>query len=250
MTAEKNCVFQNGDVVYFVDKDRIGYGIYDVHIDEYGYAYVDLLELADHRYIDGIPIQDFKSETEWRKLPKNWGYNSPELFKVEDRTPDWEKERRKQLYIKNPEDIEAGLEEGILVYAKTVFHGVIEAEIDKHLGFRIVKKYPHWTFNYGKPNKECARVYDADLFKTYEEAQERLYQKKEERNRELNMSDEEWSIKEIDKVLMFVDNEYAKKCRNFLLMLPDVWDVEIRRSGGGIQWRWFSQKTKWVDIPR
>ena len=37
---------------------------------------IDLLEPKETRYIDGVPIDEFKDNQKYRKLPKGWTYNT------------------------------------------------------------------------------------------------------------------------------------------------------------------------------
>ena len=239
--------FLHGDIVYFVDNWIVRVGVFDEQMKDQGYAYVDLIELADHRYVDGVPIQDFHSETEWKTLPKDWTY-STDLVHLKEMIPDEVKNRRKELKWTDPRDVKTGLNEGILVLRRSVFHGVVEAEIDRHLGYRIVKRYPHWTQNYGNPYKDYCRVISDGLFPTYEEARDHLRMAEAKREKELAMSDEEWSWFEIRKVLRHVPQQYMERCLTFLNSLPDIWDVELKRSEGIIYWRYFEKKTPWERI--
>ena len=240
--------YKNGDVVYFRDGDVILVGVVDVYISERDLYYIDLIQLADHRYVDGIPIQDLPFESEWRKLPKGWTYNT-ELFSIEDRVPDYEVKRRKELRWTVPEDVRTALREGVCVLSKNVFHGVVEAQVDRQKGFRVVKKYPHWTLNYGQPNKKYRRVPSCDVCSNYCDALDRLSAIKAERERVQNLSDDEWSWEEIEKVLKRVGTEYADRCRKFFRTLTDIADVEIKVVDGAVHWRRFEKRTKWAPVP-
>ena len=237
----------HGDVVYFVDGDRVGFGVLDDVFD--GTAYVDLVELADHRYVDGIAIQYFHSETEWRKMPKGWTYNT-ELFKLEEIVPEAELARRRELRIDRPEDVKAALAEGFAVLAKENFHGVIEAEIDRHTGFRVVKRYPHWTYSYPHHNTPYRRFNAKDIYLSYNEAKTHLKGIQEARRAELALTDDEWSWKEIEKDLKRLEEPYMEHCRKFLGSLPDIWDVETKVVSGDMYWRMFEKKTEWKAIPK
>ena len=235
-----------GDVVYYVDAERIGFGIVDEFTTDY--AYVDLLELAEHRYVNGIPIDDFHSETKWSRLPKGWTYNT-DLFTLEEKVPEAEVERRRQLRIDRPEDIRAALDEGILVKSEKKFHGIVEAEID-HGYYRIVKKYPHWTYTYGRTIKPYLKINRDYIHSSYQEAKRHLEGILEARRTLQSLSDEEWSWMEIRKVLKYVDEDYRKECERFLESLPDIWDVEIKKRDDMILWRRFEHRTEWTEIGR
>lgn len=249
MPRNKTTELQHGDVVYFVDRSSVQVGVFDERIDSAGYSYVDLIQLADHRYIDGVPIQDFHSETEWRPLPKGWTYDT-QLFKLEHRRPEWEQKMAYELRWSNPRDVKKALEKGVAVLSKNVFQGVIEAEIDRHKGFRVVKKYPHWTQVYCRPKTDYVRVLDGELFRSYDQAKKRLEEMKEIWKKEADMTDDEWSIAMISQDLARVDSHYAGICREFLLAMPDIWDVETKVSDGVVYWRRYENRTEWKPIQK
>ena len=37
---------------------------------------IDYLVLRERRLVNGIPIDEFESETKYKKLPKGWRYNT------------------------------------------------------------------------------------------------------------------------------------------------------------------------------
>ena len=240
--------FRHGDVVYFVDRNFVTVGVFDCCYAGENRACVDFVQFADHRYIDGVPIQDFHSEQEWRKLPKGWTYDT-KLFIVESIVPEWEQKRRKELSWADPEDVKAGRREGVVVLKKDVFHGEIRAEVDRNKGFRVLKQYPHWALNYGNRDRDYERVPLKELFRTYEQAAERLKQIRSNAAKESAMTDDEWSWEEIKKELAVVDGLYAEECLEFLRALPDIWDVEVRRRNGTIYWRRYEKRTEWEKIP-
>lgn len=237
---------RNGMVVYFVD-DVVYLGVVDQPFYDLGYAYIDLLELADHRYINGVHINDFVSETEWKKLPKGWTYDT-ELFSVENRIPDEQFQKMKELSWTDPDDVRTALDQGILVLAKENFHGAVDAEIDRNRGFRIRKYYPHWTLTYGKPNALYRRVSFSEIFRTYQEAKERIDYLKDKTERELKMTDDEWSWNEIQRTLGKTNGQYRERCREFLEKLEDIWDVETKVVGGKVFWRRYENRTEWTRI--
>ena len=240
--------YRKGDVVYFADGDRVQFGVVDQYDSSGGLAYIDLLELPDYRYVNGIPVADFQTEEEWHKLPKGWSYDT-ELFRIEDRTPQEVRTRRNQLRIDRPEDIRAAIEEGILVYACENYHGVIEAEIDRHKGWRIAKHYPAWTLNYAHRHQTYVRVKEEEMFGSYKDAARYLCERRKAKEELANLTDEEWSWKEIKAVLRPLQEVVQAKCERFLSTLPDIDDVEIRRKGRRIEWRRFNKRTPWEVIP-
>ena len=242
--------FQPGDVVYWVGRRRhspyeyyVDYGIVD---EEFSDAVcVDRLHIRDNRYINNIPYKEFPSMAKWQKLPKGWTYNT-ELFEMEWRNNDWT--ILNTLRIDNPEDIKKALELGILVYLKDYDQTVPHSEIDKKFGWRIRKEhddsiyvYPHVTLQ--KDN----------AFKTYAEAQAVIDAQEAEWKRQSELTDEEWSIEQIDHNLQRWAKIYSKspeevqKVRDFLLGMDKVEDIETRVFGGDFQWKYWKNK-KWRTV--
>lgn len=239
-------MFEAGEVVYFPEDGRVAFGIAEGFEDSSGRIYVDFVRNRDNRYINGVHIDDFQSETEWRPLPKGWTYNT-QLFKLEWRSnPD--AERLKEIHVDVPEEIKHALEEGLLVLAKDVYPGRVEAEVDRHRGYRLVKKIPHWTQTYGQRNWTYRRVYKSEAFASYEEAKRCVEEKKAEAERIAQMTDLEWSILEIKKVLRRLPENDRSKVMQFVLSLPDLEDVEVRVRSGMAEWRYFEAKSKWTRI--
>ena len=242
--------FQSGDVVYWVGRHKhspyeyyVDYGIVD---EEFSDAVcVDRLHIRDNRYINDVPYKEFPSVTKWQKLPKGWTYNT-ELFAMEWRNNDWAV--LNTLRIDNPEDIKKALELGILVYLKDYDQTVPRSEIDKKLGWRIRKEhddsfyvYPHVTLQ--KDN----------AFKTYVEAKAVIDAQEAEWKRQSELTDEEWSIEQIDHDLQCWAKIYSKfpeemqKVRDFLLGMDKIEDIETRVFGGDFQWKYWKNK-KWRSI--
>lgn len=242
--------FQPGDVVYWVGRHRhspyeyyVDYGIVD---EEFSDAVcIDRLHIRDNRYINDVPYKEFPSVTKWQKLPKGWTYNT-ELFAMEWRNNDWAV--LNTLRIDNPEDIKKALELEILVYLKDYDQTVPHSEIDKKFGWRIRKEhddsvyvYPHVTLQ--KDN----------AFKTYAEAQAVIDAQEAEWKRQSELTDEEWSIEQINNDLQRWAKIYSKspeevqKVRDFLLGMDKVEDIETRVFGGDFQWKYWKNK-KWRTI--
>ncbi len=153
--------FKNGDIVYWCHSDGNGrYSVKNGMVDEQfsDAVVIDYLALRERRLVNGIPIDEFDSESKYKKLPKGWTYNT-KLFKItySDLT---EEEVNYRIDAKKPETIKQAYDLGYLVKDCTIFHGVIEADITKE-GYRIVKKYPMWQHHidhvsnwaHGKPKK-------------------------------------------------------------------------------------------------
>lgn len=242
--------FQPRDVVYWVGRHKhspyeyyVDYGIVD---EEFSDAVcVDRLHIRDNRYINDVPYKEFPSVTKWQKLPKGWTYNT-ELFAMEWRNNDWAV--LNTLRIDNPEDIKKALELGILVYLKDYDQTVPRSEIDKKLGWRIRKEHDDsfYVYPYVSLQKDKA-------FKTYAEAKGVIDAQEAEWKRQSELTDEEWSIEQINNDLQRWAKIYSKspeevqKVRDFLLGMDKVEDIETRVFGGDFQWKYWKNK-KWRTI--
>ena len=246
--------FFEGQVVYFAEGCRpYGYntqvGICEGVQDLSGAWYVDLIDVADYRYINGVHIDDFVSETEWRKLPKNWSYNT-KLFEIENRVPEDDKDRLREMRLDNPADVLSGLGEGIICLKKDRFDGAIEAEIDRRKGWRIVKRHYSWTYMYGHKRATYARIPESDIFPDYASAKRRVDELQQERHDYYSMTDEEHSWNDLEQALtnLSLPDEEKKKYRDLFGLLPGIEDVEIKKDSGDIFFRYFRRDLKWLKL--
>ena len=242
--------FQSGDVVYWVGRRRhspyecyVDYGIVDEEFSD-GVC-VDRLHIRDNRYINDIPYKEFPSVTKWQKLPKGWTYNT-ELFEMEWRNNDWAV--LNTLRIDNPEDIKKALELGILIYLKDYDQTVPHSEVSNKLGWRIRKEHDNSSYIY-----PYVTLQKDNAFKTYEEAQAVIDAQEAEWKRQSELTDEEWSIEQIDHDLQRWAKIYSKspeevqRVREFLLGMDKIEDIETRVFGEDFQWKYWKNK-KWRTI--
>ena len=165
---------RENQICYFIDygfnRDmHISYGVYEYE-KMYGGHVVSQLKAPEIRLINGIPFDEFQSETEFKKVPKGWTYNT-EMFTVTEDVKKKEKilaETKGKFNIKSPSDLQWLFDNEYLVKKQDV-EPVIEVEYN-HNTYRIVKKYPSWTISYGKHNNR----YPDEVFETWEEAEERM----------------------------------------------------------------------------
>ena len=242
--------FQPGDVVYWVGRRKhspyeyyVDYGIVD---EEFSDAVcVDRLHIRDNRYINDIPYKEFPSVTKWQKLPKGWTYNT-ELFAMEWRNNDWAV--LNILRIDNSEDIKTALEKGILVYLKDYDQTVPHSEVDKKLGWRIRKEHDDSVYKY-----PFISLQKNNAFKTYAEAKAVIDAQEAEWKRQSELTDEEWSIEQIDYDLQRWAKIYSKspeemqRVRDFLLGIDKIEDIETRVFGEDFQWKYWKNK-KWRTV--
>lgn len=243
--------FHSGDVVYWVERHRqspyeyyIDCGIVDEEFSDAVCA--ERLHIRDHRFIDNIPYNDFPQFTHWKKLPKGWTYNT-KLFEIEWRSDkDWS--ALGNLKINKPEDIKTAFEQGILIYLKDYDQTVPHSEIDKKLGWRIRKEHDNSTYIY--PHVTLQKD---NAFNTYAEAKAVIDAQEAEWKRQSELTDEEWSVEQIDHDLQRWAKIYSKspeevqKVRDFLLGMDKVEDIETRVFGGDFQWKYWKNK-KWRTI--
>lgn len=242
--------FQPGDVVYWVERHKASN--YDYYVDfgivdeEFSDAVcVERVHIRDNRYIDGISYKEFPQYTKWNKLPKGWTYNT-QLFEMEWRNNDWP--LLTTLKIDNPDDIKTALEKGILVYLKDYDQTVPHSEVDKKLGWRIRKKHDDSVYKY-----PFITLQKDNAFKTYTEAQAVIDAQEAEWKRQSELTDEEWSIEQIDHDLQRWAKIYSKspeemqRVRDFLLGMDKIEDIETRVFGGDFQWKYWKNK-KWRTI--
>ncbi len=242
--------FQQGDVVYWVERHKapnldyyVNFGIVD---EEFSDAVcVERLHIRDNRYIDGIPYKEFPQYTKWNKLPKGWTYNT-QLFEMEWRNNDWF--LLTTLKIDNPDDIKTALEKGILVYLKDYDQTVPHSEVDKKLGWRIRKEHDDSVYKY-----PSISLQKDNAFKTYTEAQAIIDAQEAEWKRQSELTDEEWSIEQIDHDLQRWAKIYSKspeevqKVKDFLLGMDKIEDIETRVFGEDFQWKYWKNK-KWRTV--
>lgn len=163
---------KHNQVCYYVERGfngklYVSYGMYEYE-KMYGGHRVSRLRPPEIRLINGIPFEEFQSETEFKKLPKGWTY-STDLYTV---TENIEKKAKinaamKGRYVTCPSDLQWLFDNGYLVKMENV-EPIIEPEFD-HGTYRLRKKYPAWTQCYGSHNDR----YPDEVFETYEAAEKK-----------------------------------------------------------------------------
>lgn len=240
--------FEKGDIVYWCHSDgNGGYSVRNGMVDEQfsDAVVIDYLALRERRLVNGIPIDEFESQTKYKKLPKGWTYNTG-LFKITYSVLT-EEEVNYQIDIKNPETIKKAYELGYLVKDCTIFHGKIEVDITKE-GYRIVKKYPMWQHHIDRVSIRPDKVYF-----TYEEAKSEVDENVKEFERQLFLTDYEWSVEhicknlDIFKAIHSLDERDIDAYREFILGMDNVENIETRIYQGQIQWKYEGRK-RWNYI--
>ena len=174
---------KENQICYFIDNNRwstlVSYGVFVGRNIISGNYHISRLKPWETRIINGVPFDKFKSETKFKKLPKDYTYQK-DLWEesIDDKKVKLFNANAKNKNAAKPEDLQWLYDNGFLVKKKNV-EPVIEDEID-HGFYRVIKKYPAWTQVYGSHND----VYVTEIFATYEEATKRLNELKEISHRE------------------------------------------------------------------
>lgn len=237
--------FQIGQIVYYIEKSHFPWMVNFGTVLEH---YVDRIclqryDFCDRRIIDGIPAQEFKTPTPWKKLPNGWNY-ATNLFKLEWNHA-WDEVGRKTK-IDDPASLRDAINLGFLVKVQDRDFGSFEVEIDSQKGWRVVRKYGDY-----RPYYTSIR-YDK-VYATYQEAQDIINTYLTELERQASLTDEEWSIEQIKDTLgawakaYHITDETIQQYRNWLLSLKNIEDVETRLYGKRIQWK-YCQNKRWNDI--
>lgn len=240
--------FNQGDIVYWCHSDGNGkyhvrYGMVDEQFSDA--VVIDYLSPRERRLIDGVPIDRFESESRYRKLPKNWSYDT-ELFEI-TYSKFTKEEIDFRLDLTDPKTIQEAYQKGYLVKDSEIFHGDIEAEITKD-GFRIVKKYPMW-----KHHIDHVSILPYKVHFTYAEALKEVEDNIAEFQRQAALSDYDWSVEQIDNTLGIYQkvtdcsDKEIQEYRKWLLSMSNVEDIETRIYGCNIQWKYLDHK-RWNYI--
>ena len=244
-----------GDICYWCNRLNglivLGWGMIEGIYD--GYAYVDYLVPRERRRVNGIPMDQFETETEYHPLPKKWSYDT-EMFKLTwDPVPDMS-----GIKVEDPATIINAVRSGLLVRKSEVFDGSIETEITGPRGrevYRVVKKWPSGITRGFSPFG--ATVMLEKLFRNCEEAKKKVEAEKAEEIRVANLSDEEANDEEYPKYLSWhFDEETVSLMMAALHRLPNYGDVEIKVtdvfSGDGqyqVFYRYFSPANPVRPLP-
>lgn len=239
-----------GDIVYHVTRNKYNFSyhveplyITDIFIDG---LVCEKIVLKEDRLINNIPYNDFKTPTPWRKLPRGWTYNT-ELY-----IHDFCKHDNMPVYhINNTEEIKSGIKCGDLILGTNKDWSHIEVEIDKNLGYRLIRKYNSDEYH------GYVRVNYYEAYSTYDEAQKWIDNYEAELARQSELSDEEWSIEQIEHTvnkyvsINYADEDVRKdhkdKLMNYFTSLKNIEDIETRVSVNGIEWKYWKNK-KWGKI--
>lgn len=238
-----------GDILFYTDKNiynqsikwGVVTGIYSSEVT------LELYEPYSGRIIDGVHEKEFKTPTEWRKLPKNYDCTK-RLFKLEYENTKNKFAHLSDARVDNVDDYKKLINAGFFVKVSSVDHCEFEVDYKNREGWRIIRKYP-----IGKHYPSHISLPYFKLYATYKEAQEDVKSYKDEIERQCNLSDLDWSIEQIDKTIDMwglvycKTKEEKKECRDRILALDNVEDIETRLGDGCVQWRYWKHK-RWNSI--
>ena len=94
------------------------------------------------------------------------------------------------------------------------------------------------------------------MYRTYDEAQKEVDEHIAEYKRQAALSDYDWSVGQIDKVLGYYKNIYnltdseVKQYRDWILAQDDIENVELRIHFGNLEWRDWERHKKWHGTVR
>ena len=135
---------------------------------------------------------------------------------------------------------------GYYVPVRDIDHSHIDVEFVKHEGYRLIKKFYPYEYHPTSLTRRCWEV-----FTDYNEAKKCIDEHMSEMQFEANMSDLEWSVYQIDRVLdrasMYIKETQRNEIRNHLLSMEDVENIEVRLFDYNIQWKYDKSK-RWNDI--
>ena len=240
--------FPIGSIVYYVThKYDVSFGIVMAHFA--GEVMLQKYDVNSPRIINGIPEKEFKTPSRWQKLPKNWTYNT-RLVNIE-----WTKSeylqglfQEKKLILSDPKHIRELIDNDVLIKVNDKDYCTFETEIDTKNGWRVIRKYDSRNYHPSTVTVRFDKVY-----LKYADAKKVVDDIRAEWKRQSALSDKEWSIEQIDKTLNHwqqvykVTDEKKQTCRDWIMELKDIEDVEIRLSQGYIQWKYLKNK-KWSTI--
>ena len=222
---------KENQICYFIENDMVIFGAYSykstcTHV-------VKRLRTPEVRLINGIPFDEFESEIEFKKLPKDWTYNT-RLW--EESIDQWKYEKYVAEFgtvnVKDTKRIQELFDNGLLVIAPIV-DKFIEAEID-HGFHRIVKKAHGYPLGYGEHND----YYPDDVFDTYEECEKHLKIQRENRYKNhiycrlLDVYENiDWALEKYEADHGGREIEFIKQK---LLSIPRIWEYMFRYYKGQI----------------
>lgn len=240
------------EVVFWVERLRRVLGspfIANEYVVKYGLlesiypdvVVVNRLDIDEKRTIEGVPVCEFKTPTEWRKLPKGWTWNT-RLFDI---MYDINFMDLNQYNILDPANILRAYHDGALAMVRDIDYSKFTTEITKQ-GWRIVRDIYQSEYH-----PATATLRWDEIYADGEEAYTEVKRLNHELTQTVDMGDHEFNVFTMDNLLNgtpLPSPELRAKYRETLLSLPDFDDLEFRVSStDGIQWKHW-KKQRWNSI--
>lgn len=254
-------MIKENDIVYFIESSRLKALDYDIRFGIVSYIdgdniLIDFLRVKENRLVEGIPFDDFE-ETPWMKVPKGKGAHEMRP-KIESSLTEEESKLLRDLKATDPKDVKYAYDIGLLVKKGDLdTYSVIETELDRNKPgkYRFVKKVPGWQITYGQDQRSYACKNKNEVATTYDEAK-RIKAAKIKKTREeygCDLSDYDYSVREIEKVLRRFPEDIKERYKQVLLAKDNVEDIEITKRGDNVYWRYFGSyhskdRTDWELI--
>lgn len=205
------------------------------------------LECKDCRFVktltsDWVPFNEFKSETEMHKLPKNWSYDT-DLFWVENRYP---QDDYFNFDIRDRKKIKQLYDEGWFVELDKNDHRHIEAEFD-HDYYKVVKK--GLFYNIHQKSLFYNLPYNR-IFLNYDEARKKAKQLYEiEKNVSL-IAFHNSCMEDLEEHLTFIsDLDRRAKYRRKILSMGEIEKFILRHVDNKILYSYRNAKPlKWQEV--
>ena len=240
--------FKDGDIVYWCHqcghKYTVRFGMVNTLYSYPRAIYVDYLVPRERRIVNGIPIDEFQPETRYQKLPKGWTYDT-QLYQI---TYDELSEEEKDIDITNPNAIKDAYTKGYIVKKENVFCGYVDEDITKD-GYRLIKKY----YSNNEDAIYSTTLIPSNLYLTYQEALEIVEKHTAVFYQQAEMSEYDWSVKEINKtlehykVLAQCSDREIQRYRDWILKLDKIEDIETRVFQRCVQWKHLKNQ-RWNTI--
>ena len=240
-----------GEILYYIKDYNVyngmffDWGIID-KIYHDGYSVKKYIPY-DNRTIQGVPINKFKFNMEYRKLPKGWSWDTDLVqlgyIPYEKLFPNF----NTNVDITKPEEIKKAIDIGFLTQPGLYAGMKIEPCINTN-GYKIVCKYD-------KSVEDIVFVDRCYACKDIKEAIEKCKKYNDKIKAISEMSDKEYSIYEINRKIDIYSNlypknkEFAQETKRWLLNQDNIEDLEIRIYGGRLQYRYYGNGTgHWHNI--
>lgn len=201
-----------------------------------------------------VPFKDFPHQTEWRKLPKGWSWDT-QLFRLisADMPPE---EADFKIRLDDPATIIEAYNRGYLVNVRDVPPEHLHSIIERENGYKIVKERDDaWPQHYGNHiPPDTVGIDFLQCFGMYEAAKAACDRAEGELQEQAEMSDLDWAIHLIDadlnrwQAMYSVSEENKQRARKLLMRLDNLENVETKVDGGYIWWRMFGLR-RWRCVP-